>query len=85
MSKKQVKSRSGRTFDVDTSDEACGKFGFKHGDRIVDNNNDEKGTVMGVAKSKYAEKTLWYALDCDNGKVSFSEPWEDGDITLLPA
>jgi len=85
MSKKMVTPRCGQPFEVDTSDEVCGKFGFKHGDRIVDNNNGKKGTVMGVASSRYAEETLWYALDCDDGKVSFSEPFKEGDLTLLSA
>jgi len=87
MSKKEVAPRFGKPFEVDTTDEACGKFGFKHGDRIVDNNNGEKGTVMGVAGMGVGKgkETLWYALDCDKGKVSYSEPFEEGDLTLIPA
>ena len=83
--KKMVTACSGDSFEVDTSDEACGKFGFKHGDRIINNNLNEKGTIMGVAKSEYTKQVLWYALDCNNGKVSYSEPLGEGDLTLLPA
>jgi hypothetical protein len=87
MDRKIVTSCSSKSFEVDISDEACGKFGFKHGDRIVDNNNNEKGTIMGVAGMVCGEgkETLWYALDCDGGRVSFSEPFEKGALTLLPA
>ena len=83
MVKKKVTPRCGRCFEVDT--EACEKFGFNYRDRIVDNNNNnKKGTVMGVAGRYCGEggETLWYSLDQDGGKVSFSEPWEEGDLTL---
>ena len=79
--KQKVESRAGRVFEVDTSDAACGKFGFKHGDRIICIANNKPGVVMGVATSSYADKTLWYALDCNDGKVSYSEPWKEGDLT----
>jgi hypothetical protein len=84
MDKKQVTSRSRHRFEVDTSDKACDKFGFKHGDPI--SVNGKKGTVMGVA-SAIGEKTpepevLWYILDRDNGKATYSFPFEG---KVLPA
>jgi hypothetical protein len=86
MSKIMVTSRAGISFEVDISDEACSKFGFKHGDRIIDNNGDE-GTVVGVADKtdNSNKKTLWYALDCDNGKVSYWETWANADFSLIPS
>jgi len=73
MNKKMVITRSGYAIVVDTSDEVCRNFGFKHGDRILNNSLDEKGTIMGVATCAYSgNKVLWYALDIDNGRVSYS-------------
>ena len=77
MSKEQVISRTGKVFYVNTSDEACTKFGFKSGDRIQ--NHGRLGTVVGVAPATAEPETpeaLWYKLDCDNGRVSYSIPFE---------
>ena len=87
----KVTSVIGRSFEVDISDEAFKNFQqekggprFRHGDRIIDKNNGHRGTIIGVAPSEYSEKTLWYALDFDNGLVVFSEPWRKKDLTLIP-
>jgi len=80
MSKKMVESVEGKHFEVDISDEACGKFGFKYGQRITI--YEKGGIVVGVAPIDNSErKVLWIALDRDNGKVCF--PFLHKDI--LPA
>ncbi len=84
MSKKIVISRFGESLEVDTSDNACSKFGFKHGDRIIDNSG-YKSTVIGVAVSSITNETLWYARDCDNGRVSYYEPWAGANFSLIPS
>jgi hypothetical protein len=77
MSKKQVKARGGEVFEVDTSDEACGKFGVKHGDKII-NCNGETCIVEGVAPAtegmKPEPEVLWRAVDGEDGKVSYCYP-----------
>jgi hypothetical protein len=76
--KLKVKSRSGHEFEVDTSDEACLKFGCRHGDIIIDPGGDQ-GAAMGVASGfdfdpkEPGPEELWYILDGEKG-VSF---WED--------
>ncbi len=74
----KVTRKSGGTIMVDTSEKACLKFGFKHGDRIIDPDGD-KGIIIGVApscgctlcikKGTARKDALWYALDILNGKV----------------
>ena len=86
--KKLVTTRSvpfevGKTFEVDTSDEACGRFGFKSCDRIYCKSSREEGVVVGVAPAMQGENpeplVLWYALDSNGGRVSYSFPFE-GDV-----
>ncbi len=65
--KMEVISRSGISFKVDASDEACLKFGFRHGDR-VEHPIFGKATVMGVAHPvcpARGEGVLWCAFDFD--------------------
>ena len=78
MSKKMVTPRYGEPFEVDTSDEACRKFGFKHGDRVV-HPHTGPGTVIGVAPATEGldpePDVLWYASDYDKRDVvSYSHP-----------
>ena len=55
----EVTARSGRTFKVDTSDEACLAFGYKHG-QSVSVSNLGYGKVMGVAPSSPGDDdVLW--------------------------
>lgn len=71
--KKIVTSRSGDKIMVDTSDEACSEFGFKHGDR-VEVPRCGKATVEGVGTFKLLNiKVLWYQLDNEDG-ASFTHP-----------
>lgn len=74
---KQVTGYDGQVFQVDTSSEACAKFGFAPGQKIADPYN-RKGVVVGVAplpeKSACLEKgtdVLFILLDELNGKVCF--------------
>lgn len=85
-----VTARSGEIFKVNISDKACSKFGFKHGDHIIDNNLIDNnlgktGVVVGVAGKHCGKgkKVLWYALDRDNGRVSFSCQWGNGNLSLI--
>jgi hypothetical protein len=63
---KTVVAYSGDVFQVDTSDEVCGKFGFKHGDAFIHNVIKEEGIIMGVARSlewqNEGKPVLWYAM-----------------------
>ena len=47
---KTYQARSGNMIDLDISDEACGEFGFKHGDRVRVTCNNGKATVIGVGR-----------------------------------
>jgi hypothetical protein len=49
--KKTIQSPQG-TFEVDISDEACEKFGFKHGDRILHVETNSTAKVEGVGPNK---------------------------------
>lgn len=83
MSKKQVKALGGLVFNVDTSDESCGKFGFKHGDKIV-NCNGHTGFVEGTAPAIEGIDpepiVLWYTLNDNEGNSSYMYPLESGDL-----
>lgn len=82
MAMLQVVSGTGTKFEVDTSDEACTEFGFKHGDKIIYNRLGYTGVVVGVAPSMYSDKVLWLAFNHDNGKVSHFDPLKDTDLSL---
>ncbi len=85
-----VTSVTGLIFEVDTSDEACGKFGpgVRHGARIMYEpgpNDILKGTVAGVAPhvgKTGTRKRLWVAFDGNDGRVSF---FSDIEPTVLSA
>lgn len=81
MNKKQFKTCTGKVILIDISDKPHNK-GFKHGDRIIENNIKEKGVFIGVAPSRHSETTLWFLLDCDNG-VSYSEPFKKGNLSII--
>lgn len=69
----EITACSGETFEVDISDEVCLKFGFKHGDKVLDPTGDEV-TIMGVApwdvQDKGSLKVLWFVEDKGNSKAS---------------
>lgn len=72
-----VVARNLAPFEIDVSDEACSKFGFRHGERIFDNDAQGGGVVAGVAREyewldSTGEEVLWYALDKDHGLVSYN-------------
>jgi len=74
----EVISKSGHTFNVDTSDEECLKFGFESGAKIIAPNG-QRYIVAGVAPFLVGEaghEVLW--LIDKNGKAVFSltEPHE---------
>jgi hypothetical protein len=77
---KLVTNTAGNSFYVDISDEACGKFGFKHGDRIYDPDQGKEGIIEGVAPSAYSRKSLWHALDGHGGKVRCKVEWREGSL-----
>ena len=67
----KVVSIFGTTILVDTSDEACSRFGFKHGDRVVDEVGDT-GTFLGV-KNRGSVKELWIQFD-SMGALFYDNP-----------
>ncbi|HCU01483.1 TPA: hypothetical protein DIC62_01630 [Candidatus Nomurabacteria bacterium] len=75
MSYAWVTSWTGKSFSVNTSDEACAVFGFKSGDRIISRAGG--GIVIGVAPATEGPNpkpdVLWYAVDGRDGKVSYSD------------
>ncbi len=85
---KTVQAIMGEIFEVDISDKACGKFDtkdakFRHGDRM-EFPGLGKGTVEGVAPSTEEspqQDVLWYALNVNNGRVSYSSRRDIRDIT----
>lgn len=67
----QATARGGVKVYLNISDEACMRFGFKYGQRIIDP-RDDKGVVMGVAPAEPgAPDVLWFAFDCDEGEVCY--------------
>jgi len=71
---KEFTTISGRTLEVDTSNEACQKFGFDASQRITDIHGNP-GTVVGVTsplRSKDSQLYLWVTLDKHNGRIIFS-------------
>jgi hypothetical protein len=78
MSKKMVKSWSGRSFEVDASAEACGEFGFKSGDRVRQSSDALSlglATVVGVTADPRSGlgEVLWCAFDKNGGEVTFCD------------
>jgi hypothetical protein len=55
---KFVENHYGECFQVDISDEACGKFGFKHGDIVIDSAGVE-GMIEGVSWRNGGDK-IWF-------------------------
>jgi hypothetical protein len=76
VSKITVEAVGGGFFEVDTSEETCIKFGFRHGDRIK-HPTAGIGTVMGVAPPltglKPKADVLWFAFESCKGKVLYSD------------
>jgi hypothetical protein len=77
MSTLEVTVIDGRVLNVDISNEACGKFGFKHGEKIIAP-LERPGVVVGVAPipessgcTEAGDNMLWVALDGLGGKVCF--------------
>lgn len=89
--KKKVKTLDGDVLEVNTSDEACSKFGFKPGQRIKSPHAGGEGTVVGVALSvglaipdiETEHEVLWLAFDQDGGGVCFIHPLGEGDLLLV--
>jgi hypothetical protein len=82
----EVKSCSGKIFEVDTSVVACEMFGFMPGARFV-TTAGEDGTMVGVAplnsKDKKSPLVLWYGLDRHKGKVTSHFPFSKNDFVLV--
>ncbi len=74
----RVIARDGSIVDLDISDEACLKFGFRHGNRVVDPDGDV-GIVLGVASDRGEEgypkevDVLYYRLEQSETVVYWSE------------
>ncbi|MBD3247754.1 hypothetical protein GF382_00495 [Candidatus Falkowbacteria bacterium] len=84
MSKMVVVPHFGQPFEVDTSDEACEKFGFRHGEEII-NHDGDMGTIAGVAPANEIDhwpQALWYTLK-ENGKAIYTHPIRAGDIKRI--
>lgn len=68
MSKKMVTTVGGKTFEVDTSPEACERFGLLSGTRIVASIIGT-GTVVGVSpENEDSDELLWIAFKKDGGE-----------------
>jgi hypothetical protein len=73
----EVTAINGQSLEVDISDEACEKFGFRHGEKISDQSG-RFGVVVGVAPipmpSRCTEAgtgVLWISIDGSEGRVCF--------------
>jgi len=72
----------GPAFTVNTSNEACQKFGFKHGDRFSVKGLGRKGVVVGVAPLMLecacghggGSDELWVRLDGQTQVCFFPNP-----------
>jgi len=84
-----VQSHHGQPFKVEISDEVCGKFGFRHGDRIkvlYKAKRYEAGTIIGVAPALEGTdpepEVIWFRLDIYPSFVSYCFPLTEG--ALIP-
>jgi len=77
---------------VDVSDEACQKFGFNPGQRVIQKHSGITGTVVGVAPApsvpgppciEPGSNLLWISFDEDEGKISFV-PNPQRNLKILP-
>ena len=79
--KTSIAYSSGESFEVDTSKEACNRFGFDHNDRVKSQFAGE-ATVIGVAYDRDSRSdVLWVCFDKDNGKVSI--PCQHDTLTKI--
>ena len=90
---KEYIAKSGETFEVNISDEACARFPDRNGKTVKHSDKIKvecykQGIVVGVAPSfcscsecsgEKGEDTLWYILDRDNGRASFGGTLEKID------
>jgi hypothetical protein len=81
--KKMVTSLNGHNFLVDVSKKAVGRFGFRHGQRVMVRTDGcwHPAIIRGVARAyewnKIGRKVLWYALPEKGGRVAYSNWSED--------
>lgn len=71
--KKEFITKAGNVIEVDTSDKACEKFGFKSGQTVVDPDGNI-GVVAGVAPPTgrmSGNDELWIASPKDDGKIGW--------------
>jgi hypothetical protein len=80
-----VTTINGTRIEVDKSDEACSKFGFRH-DQKVSVLNQFNATVIGVAPGYEGydpePDVLWYIRD-DLLQAKYCYPLNPGDLRLL--
>ncbi|MFA5000263.1 MAG: hypothetical protein WC545_02815 [Patescibacteria group bacterium] len=57
----ETKTTDGRIIRLDTSDEACKKFGFSHGDKVK-TISELEAIIIGVGPSNEGDDVLWYNL-----------------------
>lgn len=82
---KKIQTASGAIIEVDISDEACEKFGFKHGDRIVDEDDGDEGIVEGVYR-KNREDVLYISSVMYDGAMFYTlDDLKDGKTVHLKA
>lgn len=88
--KKRVTAIEGQVVEVDTSNRACRRFGFRHGQKIK-SRYDGVCTVMGVAPvvsgatqdMNPAPEALWLAFESDEGRVVCAHPFEREEFALV--
>ena len=75
---KTVTAVNGKTLEVDISEEACARFGFKPGQRIHEPLYGMDGTVVGTAPmplsspcQNQGDEMLWLEMDNMEGRVCF--------------
>ena len=77
-------TRVGDELEIDTSADACARFGFQHGDEIIVIAFSSKAVVVGVAPLTHAagcldrgEDVLWVRMDGEEAVCFFPNPESD--------
>lgn len=67
MASKVVTACGGISFPVETDDEICKRFGFKHGDAVI-TSFEQEAIIEGVAPARQGspvvgQDVMWYTID----------------------
>ncbi|MFC1645224.1 hypothetical protein ACFL08_04315 [Patescibacteria group bacterium] len=82
---KEFVTGTGKTIEVDISDEACAEFGVKHGDRVkspAGGNAVVAGVTIGEG-SRYNDNQLWYSRNGSFSDLSYWGGAKKGEFKII--